>query len=294
MSATVTAAQRLAVYDQLLDRLSGIGDIELAIQSGDREVAQRLVDEYADDLQLLRDLGLGDESSEAIELATPPEVLRRALPRLREMAERHTSGLAPELCEAGQIVERNRLVSETCEAVLAGLDQMGDGQSSGCFGGAMSLLPRLRQSCRGKRQDSANRPWRFSAQQEPQAASIVSCGRPQLTEGASELQGQDPRLAINCIYLSGILAAAPVEDKGRDGGPVALLLIAFPAPGASDTEEHMEVASCEVEVPAAVLQRNHEKPRAGDAVLITGQLSGGGGIIATALSSGPPDSATSG
>ena len=33
MSLTITAAQRDALYDQILDRLSGIGDIELAIQA---------------------------------------------------------------------------------------------------------------------------------------------------------------------------------------------------------------------------------------------------------------------
>jgi hypothetical protein len=95
-------------------------------------------------------------------------------------------------------------------------------------------------------------------------------------------------LALNCLYLSGVLAADPVEDEGRDGEPVVLLLIAFPAPDASDTHERMEVASCEIEVPAAVSERNGGKPQVGDAVFVTGQLSGGGGIIATALHSGPP------
>ncbi len=33
MSVTITAAQRDALYDQILDRLSGIGDIEVAIQA---------------------------------------------------------------------------------------------------------------------------------------------------------------------------------------------------------------------------------------------------------------------
>jgi hypothetical protein len=124
MSLSITAVQRDAVYDQLLDRLSGIGDIELAIQSENYATAQRLVREYADDLQLLEDLGFGDQSCEPIELTSPPEVLRRGLPRLRELAERYTSGLESELAEAGQIKKRNRLVSEACEAVLVGLDQV--------------------------------------------------------------------------------------------------------------------------------------------------------------------------
>jgi hypothetical protein len=33
MGLTITADQRDALYDQILDRLSGIGDIEVAIQA---------------------------------------------------------------------------------------------------------------------------------------------------------------------------------------------------------------------------------------------------------------------
>jgi hypothetical protein len=126
MSRTITAAQRDAVYDQLLDRLSGIGDIELAIQSENYDAAKRLVREYADDLQLLENLGFGDQHRKPVELTAPPEALRRTLPRLRELAQNHTSSLEPELVEASQIRKRNRLVSEACEAVLADLDQAED------------------------------------------------------------------------------------------------------------------------------------------------------------------------
>ena len=41
MSLTITAAQRDALYDQILDRLSGIGDIELAIRAGKLRDAER-------------------------------------------------------------------------------------------------------------------------------------------------------------------------------------------------------------------------------------------------------------
>jgi hypothetical protein len=123
MSITITAAQRDALYDQVLDRLSGIGDIEVAIQAQDYGAAERLGREYADDLRLLLDgLGLGDGSGEPVELETPAEVLRRALPRLRELAEGHTASLEPEWAEVREVKERNRLVSEACEAVLANLE----------------------------------------------------------------------------------------------------------------------------------------------------------------------------
>jgi hypothetical protein len=124
MSLTITAVQRDALYDQILDRLSGIGDIEVAIQAERYEAAERIGREYSDDLRLLDDLGIGDRNRDPVELTAPPEVLRRVLPRLRELAERHTSGLEPELIEVSQVVERNRIVSEACESVLAGLARM--------------------------------------------------------------------------------------------------------------------------------------------------------------------------
>jgi hypothetical protein len=123
MSPTITAAQRDALYDQILDRLSGIGDIEVAIQSEDYDDAERIGREYSDDLRLLLDdLGIGDGNGEPVELTTPPEVLRRVLPRLRELALNYTAGLESEWAEVHQVKERNRLVSEACELVLAGLD----------------------------------------------------------------------------------------------------------------------------------------------------------------------------
>src|SRR5215208_6812702 len=129
----------------------------------------------------------------------------------------------------------------------------------------MSFLPRLRQACGGKRQGSS-------------VPDDALCG-----------QSQDPRLAVNWLYLSGVLATDPIEDKGRDGEPLTLLTVAFPAPDASETREGMEVASCEVEVPAVVSRMHGGRLRVGDSILFTGQLSGGGGVIATQLYSGPPD-----
>jgi single-stranded DNA-binding protein len=90
------------------------------------------------------------------------------------------------------------------------------------------------------------------------------------------------------VYLSGVLAADPQRDRGRDGEPVALLLVAFPAPDDSGGAERPETASCEVEVPRRVAEVHSEELRAGRSVFITGQLSGGGGVIATEIHSGPP------
>jgi hypothetical protein len=131
MSLTITAAQRDALYDQLLDRLSGIGDIEVAIQAENYVDAERTGREYSDDLRLLLDdLGIGDGNGEPVELSAPPEVLRRILPRLRERATGHTSALEREMAEVSELTDRNRLVVEACEAVLAALDSSASGAPS--------------------------------------------------------------------------------------------------------------------------------------------------------------------
>lgn len=113
-----------------------------------------------------------------------------------------------------------------------------------------------------------------------------------LAGAAGTLGDRDLRLVLNHLFISGVLAADPRQDKGRNGEPVTLLLVAFPAPDPSDTQERLETASCEVEVPERVVDRHDKELRAGNAVFIVGQLSGGGGVIATELHSGPmPDSA---
>jgi hypothetical protein len=122
MSVTVTAAQRDALQDQLLDRLSGIGDIEVAIQAERHSDAERIRCEYSDDLLLLGNLGIGAGDGKPVELTLPPEVLLRILPRLQETALNHTDSLEPERLELREMGERNRLVAEACKSVLARLD----------------------------------------------------------------------------------------------------------------------------------------------------------------------------
>lgn len=112
-------------------------------------------------------------------------------------------------------------------------------------------------------------------------------GHPLLEGVAGVLQGQDPRLGVNRVFLSGVVAAAPQKDVGRDGEPVTLLLVAFPAPDTPDTREHPEAASCEIEVPEKAPGCPATELRAGVPILITGQLTGGGGVLAREIHPGP-------
>lgn len=126
MRPTITSEQRDALHGQIFDRLSGIGDVWLAVCARDYRAAERLGREYSDDLRLLLDdLGFGEGPSGSIGLTTPPDLLRRALPRLRDAAVSHSASLEGELAEAREAQERDRLVAEACRSVLAGLDGEG-------------------------------------------------------------------------------------------------------------------------------------------------------------------------
>ncbi|MGC1165972.1 MAG: hypothetical protein WA862_07685 [Solirubrobacterales bacterium] len=50
----------------------------------------------------------------------------------------------------------------------------------------------------------------------------------------------------------------------------------------------MEPALEEIEVPEEVSNRHGKELCVGEAIFVTGQLSGGGGVIATEIHSGPP------
>ena len=119
----ISAAHRDALYDQILIRLSGIGDVWLAVLAEDFDTASRLGREYSDDLRLLGDdLGWGEGHARSIELTAPPDVLRRVFRRLRETAASQRQSEEPEWAEIRELQHRNLLVTEACETVLAGLD----------------------------------------------------------------------------------------------------------------------------------------------------------------------------
>lgn len=120
----ITAEQRNALYEDIVDRLSAIEDVWLAVRTGTFDAASRLALAYSDELRLVvEDLGWGNAApSESIELKTPPDVLRRVLERMRSLALGLDASEARERHELRRNHERNHLVVETCEQVLAGLE----------------------------------------------------------------------------------------------------------------------------------------------------------------------------
>jgi hypothetical protein len=128
----LSAAHRDALYEQILDRLSGIGDVWLAASVEDFDTAGRLGRGYSDDLRLiLNDLGWGGGLGRTIELTTPPEVLRRVISRLQDSAAGQREGEEAEWARTREMEERHRLVAEACQTVLAGLEDEPDEPPNG-------------------------------------------------------------------------------------------------------------------------------------------------------------------
>lgn len=124
MTLTITAEQRDALYDHILDRLGGIGDVWLAVSVENYEAADRLGREFSDALRLvLDDLGWGEGTGEPVDLTTPPDLLRRVFTRLRDLASSHAASVEQEQQEAREMEARNRLVMEACMLVLADLGE---------------------------------------------------------------------------------------------------------------------------------------------------------------------------
>src|SRR5215475_10649500 len=102
----LSAAHRDALYEQIVDRLSGIGDVWLAAAAGDFTTADRLGREYTDDLRLvLDDLGWGHGPGRTIELTAPPDVLQRVASRLQDSAAGQRRSEEPEWARSHEMEE---------------------------------------------------------------------------------------------------------------------------------------------------------------------------------------------
>ena len=122
MRVRITAAERDALYEQLYVRLSGIDEVWMAAEAEDYARAERVAREFSDDLRLiLDDLGWGEGSGKPLELATPPDVLRRVCTRLRSRAEAQRELEAEERAERQPREERTERALDTCRRVLGGL-----------------------------------------------------------------------------------------------------------------------------------------------------------------------------
>jgi hypothetical protein len=80
---TIGAAQRDAIYDDVIHDLTGIGDIFICLEKGDVTTAKRLRRRFTADLRLLNDLGWSaTDERETFTLTMKPRRLERVLGHL--------------------------------------------------------------------------------------------------------------------------------------------------------------------------------------------------------------------
>jgi hypothetical protein len=130
MPVTISAEQRDAIYTQILDHLSGLGDLFLVVKSGDYRKAESLGQSFVDDLRLLDDLGWPDAWNQradgSVELTLDPDELGRVLGRLRQEATGLFADTFPRSDDDHAILRQTALVIEACGRVLRMIDREED------------------------------------------------------------------------------------------------------------------------------------------------------------------------
>ena len=87
MSLTISREQRDAIYELVVDHLSGIGDVWIELNNRDPATSKRLARAFVEDLHLLNDLGWDETlDSERVTLTMAPGELVRTLAWLHREA----------------------------------------------------------------------------------------------------------------------------------------------------------------------------------------------------------------
>jgi hypothetical protein len=125
-TATIDLERRDALYELVLDHLSGIGDFWIAIEEKDFARAERLGIEFGEDLRLLDDIGWAPDHDRAtVTLTMPPHDLMELLRRLHGEAGCVLEGSAcARLLEKEEesAKQRYQRAKSTCEELIEQLD----------------------------------------------------------------------------------------------------------------------------------------------------------------------------
>jgi hypothetical protein len=125
-TATIDRERRDALYELILDHLSGLGDFWIAIEEKDFARAERLGIEFGEDFRLLDDIGWEPEHGHAtVALMMQPHDLMELLRRLQAEAECVLAGSACARLlqeEEESATQRYQRAKSTCEELIEKLD----------------------------------------------------------------------------------------------------------------------------------------------------------------------------
>jgi hypothetical protein len=121
---TITRAQRDAIYEMVINHLTGIGDVWTCVDRREYANAKRLGQEFADDLRLLADLGWTETiDHETVALTAPPEELTRTLARLHKDAAGSLGTYVSRPKDEEELAQRDLAASEALGEILSQLAQ---------------------------------------------------------------------------------------------------------------------------------------------------------------------------
>jgi aminoglycoside phosphotransferase family enzyme len=111
--------QRNAVYQDVLNRLSAIGDIYILIEQGEHAEARRLRAQFDEELRLLDDLGWAkDDPADSYPLTMPLAQLARVIRRLHERSSGALHTYATRELEDQRLAARDAIACSAYGEVL--------------------------------------------------------------------------------------------------------------------------------------------------------------------------------
>ncbi len=119
----------------------------------------------------------------------------------------------------------------------------------------------------------------------PRAASADGSVHDRILAGEVGLADLDLEQGVNRAVISGVMVDEPQRQQSRDGDPITVLLISFPAP---DERVGSGSTLCEVEILDELADRHRGQLRLGATVLVVGELMGAGGLWADFLTARSP------
>jgi hypothetical protein len=131
MPLVITRAQRDAIYEMLLTRLTGIGDVWISVHGGDFGTAKRLGRDFAEDLRLIEDLGWTETTDrETVALTVPPDELTRTLARLHQDAAGSLGTYVSRPKDDEERAQRDLAASEALGEILSQLARPADDEEA--------------------------------------------------------------------------------------------------------------------------------------------------------------------
>jgi hypothetical protein len=127
----ITRQQRDAIYEAVINHLTGIGDVWISVQRRDFATAKRLGRAFAEDLRLLEDLGWAETiDRETVALTVPPDELTRTLARLHKDATGALGAYVSQPRDDEELAQRDLAASEALGEVLSQLTRPADSEEA--------------------------------------------------------------------------------------------------------------------------------------------------------------------